>query len=91
MLYEVITIFEENYDRESEYLLSHQIQEKILKGTKISMRKSWLYNSGRHQIRCGRMLSNIVITSYSIHYTKLYDLGVDAISPSSFQLKWVCS
>lgn len=30
-------IFEENYDRESEYLLSHQLQEKILKDTKVEI------------------------------------------------------
>lgn len=29
--------FEKNYDQESEYLLAHQIQEKILKDTKISI------------------------------------------------------
>lgn len=34
---EYTKIFEENYDRESEYLLSHQIQEKILKETKIDI------------------------------------------------------
>ncbi len=30
-------IFEENYDKESEYLLSHQIQQKILKDTKLEI------------------------------------------------------
>ncbi len=30
-------IFEENYDRESEYLLAHQIQEKVLKETKLDI------------------------------------------------------
>ena len=30
-------IFEENYDKESEYLLSQQIQEKILKNTKMEI------------------------------------------------------
>jgi trigger factor len=30
-------LFEENYDKESEYLLSHQIQEKILKDTKVEI------------------------------------------------------
>ena len=30
-------IFEENYDKESEYLLSHQIQEKILKETEVEI------------------------------------------------------
>lgn len=29
--------FEENYDKESEYLLSHQMQEKILKDTKLDI------------------------------------------------------
>ncbi len=30
-------IFEKNYDQESEYLLAHQIQEKILKDTKLNI------------------------------------------------------
>ncbi len=30
-------IFEENYDKESEYLLAHQIQEKILNDTELSI------------------------------------------------------
>lgn len=30
-------IFEENYDKESEYLLAHQIQEKIIKDTKLNI------------------------------------------------------
>jgi len=30
-------IFEENFDKESEYLLSHQLQEKILKDTKLEI------------------------------------------------------
>jgi len=30
-------IFEENYDKESEYLLSHQLQEKILKDTTVDI------------------------------------------------------
>ena len=34
---EYTKIFEENYDRESEYLLAHQIQEKILKETKLAI------------------------------------------------------
>jgi trigger factor len=34
---EYTKIFEENYEKESEYLLSHQIQEKILKDTKVEI------------------------------------------------------
>lgn len=30
-------VFEENYDKESEYLLAHQMQEKILKETKLNI------------------------------------------------------
>lgn len=30
-------IFEENYDKESEYLLAHQLQEKIVKDTKLNI------------------------------------------------------
>ena len=30
-------IFEENYDKESEYLLAHQLQEKLIKNTKIEI------------------------------------------------------
>ena len=34
---EYTKIFEENYDKESEYLLAHQLQEKILKDTKVEI------------------------------------------------------
>ena len=34
---EYTKVFEENYDKESEYLLAHQIQEKILKDTKMEI------------------------------------------------------
>ena len=44
-------IFEENYDRESEYLLSHQLQEKILKETKVEIPedffKKWILATHR--------------------------------------------
>jgi len=36
-LAEYTKVFEENYDKESEYLLAHQLQEKILKDTKIKI------------------------------------------------------
>lgn len=34
-------IFEENYDKESEYLLAHQIQEKLVKDTKLNIPESF--------------------------------------------------
>lgn len=34
---EYTKIFQENYEKESEYLLSHQIQEKVLKDTKVEI------------------------------------------------------
>lgn len=44
-------IFEENYDKESEYLLAHQLQEKILKDTKIDIPeefyKKWILASNQ--------------------------------------------
>jgi len=46
---EYTKIFEENYEKESEYLLAHQIQEKILKDTKIEIPedfyKKWILAS----------------------------------------------
>jgi trigger factor len=38
---EYTKLFEENYDRESEYLLSHQLQEKIIKDTKVDIPESF--------------------------------------------------
>jgi len=46
---EYTKIFEENYDKESEYLLAHQIQETILKDTKLEIPeafyKKWILAS----------------------------------------------
>ena len=46
---EYTKIFEENYDKESEYLLAHQLQEKILKDTKVEVPedfyKKWILAS----------------------------------------------
>ena len=46
---EYTKIFEENYDKESEYLLAHQLQEKILKDTKMDIPeefyKKWILAS----------------------------------------------
>ena len=48
---EYTKIFEENYDKESEYLLAHQLQEKILKDTKIDVPeefyKKWILASNQ--------------------------------------------
>ena len=48
---EYTKIFEENYDKESEYLLAHQIQEKILKDTKMEIPekfyKKWILASNQ--------------------------------------------
>lgn len=50
-LAEYTKIFEENYDKESEYLLAHQLQEKILKDTKIEIPeefyKKWIIASNQ--------------------------------------------
>ncbi len=44
-------IFEENYDRESEYLLSHHLQERILKETEVEIPetffKKWILATNR--------------------------------------------
>jgi trigger factor len=46
---EYTKIFEENYDKESEYLLAHHLQEKILKDTKVEIPeefyKKWILAS----------------------------------------------
>ena len=48
---EYTKIFEENYDKESEYLLAHHIQEKILKETKVDIPeafyKKWIVASNQ--------------------------------------------
>ena len=48
---EYTKIFEENYDKESEYLLAHQLQEKIIKDTKIEIPegfyKKWILASNQ--------------------------------------------
>ena len=48
---EYTKIFEENYDKESEYLLAHQLQEKILKDTKVEIPaefyKKWILASNQ--------------------------------------------
>ncbi len=50
-LAEYTKIFEENYDKESEYLLAHQLQGKILKDTKIEIPekfyKKWIIASNQ--------------------------------------------
>lgn len=48
---EYTKIFEENYEKESAYLLSHQIQEKLLKDTKVEIPeafyKKWILSTNK--------------------------------------------